>query len=114
MRNFNQWSLAVVSLILLTAGALADTEKSNQLVDDAWDVWDNNDQAAVEAKFQEAIAQDPANERASLGLAALYTMQEKYEKALNSFVLCWFYRPGDCVPSPINQWCRSRSASFAH
>ncbi len=81
MRNFNQWSLAVLSLLLLTAGALADTEKSNQLVEEAWDVWDKNDHAAVEAKFQEAIAQDPKNKRAYLGLAALYTIQEKHEKA---------------------------------
>ena len=74
--------LPLIGLVLSCAIHAADSE---QLVQEAWKSWAKNDQAAVEAKFREAIAKDPGNHRAYVGLAYLYGLQGKEADAWETF-----------------------------
>lgn len=68
--------------LLICTVAWADSDK---LVNAAWEAWEKNDQAAVESNFKAALAADPKNSRAYLGLAYLYNMQEKHDQSWDAF-----------------------------
>lgn len=68
--------VSCLMLILLSAtGSLANPEKSQALVAEAWKAWGENNQPQVEAKLTAALREDPGNARAYLGLYLLYQMQ---------------------------------------
>ncbi len=67
------------SILLFIVATL--TAQPKDVVDEAWQAWGENKQAAGEAKLTAALQQDPTNIRASLALFFLYRMQEKHGKA---------------------------------
>ena len=77
----------VIFTLLFTFSAFlfANSQKSEALVNEAWQSWETNDQQTVEAKFKEALAVDSTNTRAHLGLMFLYSMQFKDDAAWKSF-----------------------------
>lgn len=60
-------------------------KQSENLVEQAWQAWEKNDQTEVEAKFKAATAVDPTNSRAYLGLSYLYQLQSKQTAAWEAF-----------------------------
>lgn len=64
---------------------IANTQKSNVLVAEAWQDWGQNDQRQIEQKFMAVIEADQNNTRAYLGLSYLYNMQQKYEDSWMAF-----------------------------
>lgn len=77
--------VATVLLLVWVTFVFAGTEKSNQLVEQAWQAYEGNDLRVVEQKFMAAIDEDNNNTRAFLGLSYLYQLQSDYEKSWMAF-----------------------------
>jgi tetratricopeptide (TPR) repeat protein len=75
----------VILLILLVANSSIEAAGGEQFVQDAWQYWLGNDQAAAEENFKAALAADSTETRAHLGLAFLYSLQKKDEAAWQSY-----------------------------
>src|SRR5262245_14804931 len=74
--------LSCLTLVLISAASsLANPERSQALVAEAWKAWGENNQPQVEAKLTAALREDPGNARAYLGLYFLYQMQDKEREA---------------------------------
>jgi len=72
----------IAALFVLTAvNCLADPQKSQALVAEAWKAWNENNQPLVEAKLTAAVKEDQTNLRAYLGLYLLYEIQGKDQQA---------------------------------
>ena len=77
--------IIIVNLLLFASAALASVEKSDMLVNEAWDAWHDNNQMLVEQKFLSAIHENDQNVRAYVGLSYLYSLQERNVDAWNVF-----------------------------
>ncbi|MCA9732318.1 MAG: DUF3857 domain-containing protein [Deferribacteres bacterium] len=100
--------------ILLASTAFASTEKSEQLVQEAWDAWQKNDQMLVEQKFLSAIHQDPANIRAHVGLSFLYTLQQKDVDAWYAFRRIVEDSTADPYPYLFAEWITPKIQGNVH
>ncbi|MBS1911955.1 MAG: DUF3857 domain-containing protein [Bacteroidetes bacterium] len=81
--------LLKAALIALMAGCIVHpllADSPAQLIDEAWKAWEQGDEGTAEAKFNEAIGNDPAtNARAHLGLSILFNMQRHYQMAWHAY-----------------------------
>lgn len=96
-----------VFAMLLAARAWADFAAAEQHVQEAWNRWMENDQAGVEENFRAALAEDSANARAHLGLAFLYSLQQKDEAAWQAFTQALKY-VDDPYPYVFAAWASIR------
>ncbi|MGE5398860.1 MAG: tetratricopeptide repeat protein [Ignavibacteriales bacterium] len=79
-------ALSLLLIILLTyISCPANESKSKALVDEAWKAWQKNDHELVQQKFSEAVKEDDKNVRAYLGLTLLYSLENRFQDAWNSF-----------------------------
>ena len=74
-----KWLPILISLMILPLKAFEN--KTQTLLEQAWQAWAKHDQPAVETYFKSALEIDPLNTRARTGLYYLYEMQEKYGQA---------------------------------
>ncbi|KAA3659925.1 MAG: tetratricopeptide repeat protein, partial [Calditrichaeota bacterium] len=100
--------------ILLTSTTIASTEKSEQMVQEAWNAWQENDQMLVEQKFLAAIHQDPANIRAHVGLSFLYTLQQKDVDAWYAFRRILEDSTGNPYPYLFAEWITAKIQGNIH
>jgi tetratricopeptide (TPR) repeat protein len=84
MSKTKSFVMCAALFILTTVNCLADPQKSQALVAEAWKAWSENNQQLTEAKLVAAVKEDPNNARAYLGLYLLYGMQGKDQKAWES------------------------------
>jgi len=75
MRAMKAGVLALVLVLLPAAGRCA--AGSDSLVESAWRAWEVPDYGLAEKQFRAAIAADPSNERACVGLALLENMRDR-------------------------------------
>ncbi len=69
------------TVLIACPNVYAVAQSSDELVDNAWHLWDSNDHTAVEAEFKAAMQADPDNIRPYLGLFYLYSLQERHDRA---------------------------------
>jgi tetratricopeptide (TPR) repeat protein len=74
--------IILLLLVLFSTAGMKGMASRDTLVDAAWRAWEAPDYALAEQQFLRAIAADPANERARIGLALLYSQREEPRK-------CW-------------------------
>lgn len=78
-------------------------QRSDSLVQEAWNAWERNDQHEVEKFFRAALQMDPHSTRAYLGLSYLYTLQEKNDDAWKVFQNALQYVP-NMYPYIFSVW----------
>lgn len=97
--------LTLIALITLTN--ILNSQSSDSLVQEAWKIWNNNDQIEVEKFFRLALKADNKNPRAYFGLSYLYTLQGKYDEAWVEFANALEYIPNK-YPYIFASWLAPR------
>jgi len=77
--------LGFLLVLCFTQRPLTVSGSSPSTVADAWKAWGNNNQKQVETILLDAVTKNPADIRANLGLAYLYSLQGKNEESWNAF-----------------------------
>jgi len=81
----NQRIIIAVFLFLVSSTTSIDAQQADSLVHAAWAAWNKNDQHSVERLFREALAAQPANPRAHIGLSYLFMLQQDHEGSWEEF-----------------------------